>query len=179
MPRGAAVECSVDIAASCEEVFEVVHDYSIRLHWDTLLSKACVLDGPSAKAALGVRTLCVGRASLARLGMETVYVSFQRPSVAAVRMTRGPWFIAEFAASIRHQPLPGQIPLTPGSPGSRVIYKLRLRTRPRLFRFLLDPILQAVFLWETRKRLAALKRFIETRKAGAPSSPESTLYPPP
>ena len=179
MPPAAAVECAVDIAASCGEVFDVVHDYDLRLRWDTLLSQARVLDGPSGKAALGVRTLCVGRKSLASIGLETVYVSFNRPRVAAVRMTRGPWWIAEFAASIRHTPLPADAAAPPGSARSRVVYKLRLRTRPRLFRFLLDPMMQAIFLWETRKRLAALKSFIETRTAGARSSPESIPYPPP
>lgn len=179
MARAAAVECADDIAASCREVFDVVHDYGIRLRWDTLLSEARVLDGPSSKAALGVRTLCVGRKSLASLGLETVYVSFTPPRVAAVRMTRGPWLIAAFAASIRHTSLPAEVTSPSASPRSRVIYKLHVRTRPRLFRFLLDPIVRAFFLWETRKRLAALKKFIESRTAGARSSPESTPYPPP
>src|SRR6516165_3483821 len=60
---GATVECRVDIDASCEEVFDAIHDYRIRLRWDTLLSKACIVDG-STEAGLGVRTLCVGRNSL-------------------------------------------------------------------------------------------------------------------
>jgi hypothetical protein len=33
--------------------------------------------------------------------METEYVSFEPPSVAAVRMARGPFFIKAFAASWR------------------------------------------------------------------------------
>src|ERR1700722_12824445 len=98
------VECGVDIDAPCQKVFDVIHDYGIRLHWDTLLSKACIVDG-SEEAGLGVRTLCMGRNHIASLGMETVYISFDRPRVAAVRMKRGPWFIADFAASIRHTAL--------------------------------------------------------------------------
>src|SRR5947209_907543 len=126
MERGTAVECSVDIDASCEEVFDVIHDYGIRLQWDTLLSKACIIEGPSTEAAVGVSTLCVGRWTVARSGMETVYISFDRPRVAAVRMTRGAWFIADFAASIRHRPLET---LAAGI-RSRVVYKFRITARP-------------------------------------------------
>jgi len=161
MERGPAVECSVDIDAPCEEVFDVIHDYEIRLHWDTLLSKACILDGPSAKAAVGVSTLCVGRSTVARSGMETVYISFDRPRVAAVRMTRGPWFIADFAASIRHIPVET---LAVGR-GGRVVYKFRITARPKWLRIILDPLLRLFFQRETHKRLASLKQYVEKRPA--------------
>jgi hypothetical protein len=75
---GAASECAVDIDAPCQDVFDVIHDYGIRLRWDTLLSKACIVDG-SVEAGLGVRTLCVGRSAVASLGMETFYIS-QHPA---------------------------------------------------------------------------------------------------
>lgn len=155
------VECSVDINAPCEVVFDVVHDYRIRLEWDTLLSKACIVDEAATQAGVGVRTLCVGRMAFGRVGMETIYVSFDRPRVAAVRMRRGPWFVGDFAASIRHTD-------SPASPGtrSRVTYKLQIRGRPEWLRFLLDPLLRLVFRYETRKRLLSLKRYIETRPGG-------------
>jgi hypothetical protein len=155
MEHGVAVECGVDIDAGCQEVFDVIHDYSVRLRWDTLLSKACIVDG-SAHAGVGVRTLCVGRSTVAGMGMETVYISFDRPRVAAVKMKRGPWFVADFAASIRHAAL------APGT-GSRVIYKFRITARPVWLRAVLDPVLRFVFQRETRKRLESLKRYMETR----------------
>ena len=37
--------------------------------------------------------------------METVYVAFERPQVAAVRLTSGPPLFSAFAASIRQTPL--------------------------------------------------------------------------
>ncbi len=150
-----AVECGVDIEADCQEVFDVIHDYSIRLRWDTLLSKASIVDG-SAHAGVGVTTLCVGRNTVAGLGMETVYISFDRPRVAAVKMKRGPWFVSDFAASIRHTAL------ATGA-GSRVIYKFRIRARPVWLRPVLDPILRSMFQRETGKRLQSLKRYIEER----------------
>ena len=67
MEHGVAVECSVDIQADCREVFDVIHDYGIRLRWDTLLSKASIIDG-SAQAGVGVRTLCGGSKFRSRLG---------------------------------------------------------------------------------------------------------------
>jgi hypothetical protein len=155
MEHGVAVECSVDIQAGCQEVFDVIHDYGTRLRWDTLLSKASIVDG-SAEAGVGVTTLCVGRSGMAGLGMETVYISFDRPRVAAVKMKRGPWFVSDFAASIRHTDL------APGA-RSRVIYKFRITARPVWLRAVLDPVLRLMFQRETRKRLESLKRYIETR----------------
>jgi hypothetical protein len=153
------VECSVDINGPCEVVFDVVHDYGIRLQWDTLLSKACIVDEAATEAGVGVRTLCVGRTAFGRVGMETVYVSFDRPRVAAVKMSRGPWFVGGFAASIRHTDS-----LTEPGTQSLVTYKLQIYGRPRWLRFLLDPLLRLAFRYETRKRLLSLKRYVETRR---------------
>jgi hypothetical protein len=159
MGRSAAVECTIDIEAGCQQVFDVVHDYGIRLHWDTLLSKALIVDG-SPVAGVGVTTLCIGRGnSVGGFGMETVYVTFERPRIAAVKMTRGPWFVEEFAASIRHKALTTQ-------DRSRVTYKFRIRGRPQWLRAVLDPLLRFVFQKETRKRLESLKRYIESGRGG-------------
>ncbi len=156
MEHGIAVACSVEINASCEDVFDVIHDYGIRLHWDTLLSKACIVDEGVTVAGVGVRTLCVGRAAFGKAGVETVYVSFQRGRVAAVKLTRGPWFLEDFAASILHTAIP-----SPAGARSRVTYNLRIAARPRWLRLVLSPVLRFVFRVETGKRLASLKRYLE------------------
>ena len=156
MEHGVALACSVEIDASCKEVFDVIHDYGIRLQWDTLLSRACFVDEKVEVAGVGVRTLCVGRAALGKVGVETVYVSFQRGRVAAVKMTRGPWFLEDFAASMVH----AEIPSATGA-RSRVTYNLRIAARPRWLRFVMNPILRVVFRVETQQRLAALKRYVE------------------
>jgi hypothetical protein len=85
--------------------------------------------------------------------METEYVSFDRPRVAAVRMTRGPWCIGSFAASIRQEPLDAHT--------TRVEYTFSVATRPRWLAWLLDPLAAAWFESHTERRLAALKRFLE------------------
>ena len=138
---------SVDIEATPELVFDVLHDYARRLDWDPFLRRADVLS--ASAAGLHVKTLCVAKWSSGGLGMETEYVSFDRPHVAAVRMTRGPWFFESFAASIR------QDAHTDGT--TRVTYRYNFRSRPSF----LDPLLRVIFARETQARLWALKRFIE------------------
>ena len=64
-------------------------------------------------------------------------------------MTRGPWLLKQFAASICHASL--------GPSLTRVTYTFTLTTR---LRWLQTPI-EAVFLAETRRRLAALKQRLE------------------
>ncbi|HRQ39004.1 MAG TPA: SRPBCC family protein [Chloroflexota bacterium] len=143
-------EVSEIIPATCEVVFDLVHDYGRRLEWDTLLQAAYLADGFTA-VDLGTTTVCVGRRSLGGIALKTVYVSFQRPSVAAVKMVNNPPFFQTWAASIRHEPI--------APDASRITYKFHFTARPRFLRFILDPIIQRIFLWETRKRLQALRDF--------------------
>jgi uncharacterized protein YndB with AHSA1/START domain len=138
---------SIDIAANPERVFDLLHDYSRRLQWDPFLREATVLGAASAE--LHVRTLCVAKWQSGGLGMETEYVSFDRPRVAAVRMTRGPWVFRSFAASIRQD-------LNPDGT-TKVTYRFNFVPRPSA----LGPLLRAIFARETKMRLAALKRFVE------------------
>lgn len=151
MPRG---EVSEEIPASCDEVFDLLHDYDRRLEWDTLLSAAYLDDG-FTRAEKGATSVCVGRRSLGGLALKTVYVSFERPTVAAVKMVNSPPFFGRWAASIRHAAL------APGR--SRVTYVYSFEARPRLLRFLLEPIMALLFRWETRKRLRALRDHLAAR----------------
>jgi hypothetical protein len=85
--------------------------------------------------------------------METEYVSLTAPDVAAVKMTRGPAILNTFAGSWRFREV------TPGQ--TRVTFRYHLTARPAWLRPLLDPILMAVFSWDTVKRLSALKQAAE------------------
>ncbi|VTU02523.1 Uncharacterized protein OS=Cytophaga hutchinsonii (strain ATCC 33406 / NCIMB 9469) GN=CHU_2226 PE=4 SV=1: Polyketide_cyc2 [Gemmataceae bacterium] len=78
-------ELSVEIAAPAADLFAVTQDYARRLEWDPFLRSAELLAG-AASPGVGVRAYCVARSGL---GMETEYVSYRPPRVAAVRMTRG------------------------------------------------------------------------------------------
>jgi len=139
---------STVIRASPERVFEIVHDYGRRLEWDTLLDRAEILGGATA-AGVGVRTLCVGRG----VPMETVYVSFVPGKVAAVKLVAPQFPFETFAATIRHEPA--------GDGASRVTYIYSFSTRLRW----LNPILNVPLWLETRRRLSALKHYVEAISA--------------
>ncbi len=158
------VEESVVIAASPEEVFDLLHDYDRRLQWDPFLRQARLEHG-AMEAGLGVSTYCAARLRSGGLGMHTTYVSFQRPGVAAVKMTAGPWFLREFAASIVQQEIsPRQ---------TRVRYKFRLSTRPRWAAPIVEGLFRILFRYETKKRLKRLKAYLESAQVRPLQSSEA------
>lgn len=141
---------TLEIRAEPADLFALTQDYGRRLDWDPFLREALLLNG-AQRPAVGVRAWCVARIGL---GMETEYVSWLPPRVAAVKMTRGPALLAEFAGSWRFEAQ------APGC--TRVSFTYRLAAHPRWLRWLLDPILQGVFARDTVRRLRALKRAVET-----------------
>lgn len=141
---------SLEIQAEPAALFALTQDYEHRLAWEPFLQEARLLDG-ARQPGVGVRAWCVARTGF---GMETEYVSWLPPRVAAVKMTHGPAFLAEFAGSWRFEPqAPGR---------TRVSFTYHLAAHPRWLRWLLDPILQCVFARDTVRRLRALKRAADT-----------------
>jgi hypothetical protein len=147
-----SLEAAIEIRARPEAVFDLIHDYPRRLEWDPFLKDARLLEGAQT-AGLGVKARCTARGGFAGLAMETVYVSFDRPRVAAVKMTKGPAVLETFAASLSQQDI---------GPGvTRVSYRFNFSTRPRWLRAIADPIAAVFFRREVRQRLEALKRYLE------------------
>ena len=145
---------TIEIAAPCEAVFAIIHDYNYRLAWDTMLQEARLLDGATA-ASTGVRSLCVGTWRSACLAVETEYIQFVPGRVAAVKLTNRPLFFERFAATIRHEAL---------SEGrSRTTYIYAFRARPRCLAPLLEPIMNALLRHEVQRRLRALHSFLESQ----------------
>lgn len=136
-------------------VFDLLHDYARRLEWDTLLREARFTRGHSA-AGPGATTLCVGRHMRGLIGIETTYITFHPGVVAAVRMINRPPFFDSFAASIRHRDTPE---------GSVLTYKFDFKSRPRCFRWLVEPVMRVVLRHETRRRLKALSRYLAATEA--------------
>lgn len=132
-------------------VFDLLHDYGLRLEWDTLL-QAAYLEGGQTVAGKGVTSVCVGRRSLGGIALRTTYVTFERPTLAAVKMVNAPAFFETWAASIHHEDLSAR--------ESRITYRFHFRARPRLLSFILEPVMKAIFVWETRKRLRALRSYL-------------------
>lgn len=142
------------IPAPSSAVFDLLHDYARRLEWDTLL-QAAYLEAGATCAAKGVTSVCVGRGTLGGIALKTIYVSFERPKVAAVKMVNAPPFFHSWAASIHHEEVSAH--------ESRITYQFHFTTKPPLLQFILDPLLKRVFVWETQKRLQALKAFFTNR----------------
>lgn len=149
MPRESV---SVVIDAPCEAVFDLIHDYSRRLTWDTMLSEARLLGGAMA-AGIGVRSLCVGTWRSLFLALETEYIQFMPGQVAAVKLTNRPPFFEHFAATIRHEAV------DEGS--SRVTYIYFFQARPRILAPLLEPVMNVMLKREVQQRLGSLRRFLE------------------
>ena len=142
MPR---FDHSVVIRTDKETAFDLTQDYQRRLSWDPFLREAKLVDSASAK--LGAHAWCVDRIGL---GMETVYVSFQRPDVAAVVMTKGPRIIGKFAASWRFKTEDDRI---------RVVFTYFVKVNRSIS--LLEPLIVAVFSREMKIRLKCLKQALE------------------
>ena len=137
------------VNGSPSEVFALTQDYSRRLSWDPFLRRAELVGGATTPG-VGVRAWCVARSGL---GMETEYVSFVAPRIAAVRMTRGPWIIESFGGAWEFSPV--------GDGATRVVFRYQFRTRPRWLAWLVEPLARRWFSWETRKRVVALQAALE------------------
>ncbi|MGI8788316.1 MAG: SRPBCC family protein [Pyrinomonadaceae bacterium] len=148
-------EIKETIPAPAEEVFELLHDYKRRLEWDTLLQEA-YLEPEFEKSERGAISVCRGKTILGGFAIRTVYVSFEPGKVAAVKMLNQPPFFDTFAASIRHRKI--------DDAHSEIIYKVNFTAKPRFLRPILNPIMRRVFVWETRRRLKALKKFFQSKE---------------
>ena len=143
---------SIDVDAPPERVFDLIHDYGRRLEWDPFLRRAELLGG-ATRAGAGVGARCVARWSRGGLGMDVVYLSFDRPRVAAIEMVRGPWPMASFHASLKQIGLDGG----KGVARTRVTYAYHFTTRPAWLAPLVRPAFDRFFAAETRGRLEALR----------------------
>jgi ribosome-associated toxin RatA of RatAB toxin-antitoxin module len=139
-------EHSAVVEGSPEDVFALTQDYARRLTWDPFLREAVLLGG-AAEPGVGVRAWCVARSGA---GMETEYVSFAPPRVAAVKMTRGPRILETFGGTWEFAPVEGG--------RTRVTFRYLLRVRPRWLAWLLEPLAGWWFSRETRIRVAALEK---------------------
>lgn len=153
MPHGSVSDV---IPAPVAEVFALLHDYSRRLEWDTLLQQAELLDN-APQAAVGVKSICRGKSRLGGIAPVTEYTTFRPPHVAAVKMLNRPAFFDSFAASIRHSDRPDS--------SSTIEYCYTFTSRPRLLRPAVSPIMNWAFARETRKRLAALKQYFSNQSS--------------
>ena len=143
---------SITIAADAAELFDLSQDYSRRLQWDPFLRSAELLNGATT-AQVGVKAYCVAKNGW---GMETEYVSFNRPRTTAVKMTKGPWFIQSFAGTWHFE--------QHSSEQTTVSFSYHLKAKPVWLSWLLTPLIARFFAHDTYKRLVALKQAVETKE---------------
>ncbi len=93
---------TIIIDDNAEMVFDFTQDYSNRLKWDTFLKRADLIDG-ALNADKGVKAYCVAKNGI---GMVTEYVTFNRPKVTAIKMTKGPYLFKSFLGSWTFKELP-------------------------------------------------------------------------
>ncbi len=140
-------ERSILVRAPAAALFDLMQDYERRLAWDPFLREARLVD--ATRSAVGVRAWCVDQRGR---GMETEYVSFDRPHRVAVKMTRGPWIFRKFAGAWIYDAVDESV--------TRVTFKYHVEARLRLGR-LGDAVLTRVFAREMDARLKALAEAID------------------
>src|SRR5664279_5466343 len=133
----------ININSTPEVIFDYTQDYEKRLSWDTFLKRAELIGG-ATKADTGVRAYCVAKNGL---GMETEYVSFNRPRVTAVKMTQGPLLFKTFLGSWTFNEFKS------GMTEVIFLYSFQLRSPFSLFSYWMKRNLQS----NVRQRLRDLK----------------------
>jgi hypothetical protein len=145
-----------DMPAPVDVVFDAFHYHEWRHRWDSLVDATRVLDGAPCPY-VGAVTDNAGGGLLRPLSMQTEFISYERPKLAAAAMLGRSFPFARWAASMRHKPLPDG--------RSVMLYTYSFETSPRLLRWLLDPITKRVFDWQTRKRFGRMQRFLAAHAA--------------
>lgn len=152
-------EESAVIAAPAEIIFDLIHDYSIRMDWDPFLRDVRLLDVNGSvlpletAVGIGSRIRCTAVWRSGGTSLECEYVSFNRPRTASIRMIRGPWFFQSFVARVT------TVELNPSACLMTGLYQFECR--PRWLAPVFENVVRAVFSRETRRRWAALKQYAE------------------
>lgn len=139
---------SILIESKPEKIFDITQDYQQRLLWDTFLKKAELIG--TAEAGLGEKAWCVSKHGL---GMETEYVSFNRPKVTAIKQSRKSLLFKSFAGSWvfeEKSPETTQVTFT---------YSYQLNFPFVILKNQLNKVLKK----NVKQRLRDLKKYTETR----------------
>jgi hypothetical protein len=137
--------------ASEAVVFDAFHFHHWRCRWDSLVSATHVLGGADSPF-VGAVTENAGAGALRGLAMRTQFVSYDRPRVAAATMLGHSFPFTRWAASMRHR--------ASGAQQSLLIYTYSFDCGPPAWRRLLEPAVEFIFNWQTRRRFARLRAFL-------------------
>ncbi|EGH95136.1 MULTISPECIES: hypothetical protein [Pseudomonas syringae group] len=152
---------------SATQAFETFHNHDIRTRWDSLLSSAVVEDG-SSHPYVGAISSNQGRGWKRLFAMRTRFVNY-RPShhVAAAVLIEPQGCFQEWAASMHHKDL--------GDNTSELTYTFNLRLRPRWLGWMFDSLINRLFEIETRRRFAAMAKYLAGEHGQMPSNQDGTM----
>jgi hypothetical protein len=142
--------------APADVVFDAFHYHAWRMRWDSLVEATHVI-GDAECPYVGAVTQNAGGGLLKGLTMTTQFISFDRPRVAAAAMQGESFPFRRWAASMRHKPLPDGT--------SIMTYAYSFEVKPQALRWVLAPATKLVFDWQTRKRFARMRSFLERHSA--------------
>lgn len=137
--------------ASTAVVFDAFHYQYWRSRWDSLVDATHVLGGEPCPF-VGAVTENSGAGLLRGLSMRTKFVSYDRPHLAAASMLGRSFPFTRWGASMRHR--------ATGQQQSVLIYTYTFEVGPPTLRWLLGPIVETIFNWQTRRRFARLHDFL-------------------
>jgi hypothetical protein len=144
-----------EMPAPAEVVFDAFHFHEWRLRWDSLV-RGTQVQGGAPCPFVGAVTESDGAGLLRHLSMTTRFVSFDRPHVAAATMVGRSFPFSRWAASMQHR--------GDGPDRSWLIYTYTFEVGPPWLRWLLEPIVVGVFDWQTRRRFARLRAYIQRHR---------------
>lgn len=145
-----------EMPAPAEAVFDCFHYHEWRSRWDSLVHATHVIGGARCPY-VGAVTENSGGGLLKPLAMRTRFISFQRAKVAAAAMEGRSFPFTRWAASMRHQPLAGG--------RSLMVYTYSFECGPRALRWVLEPVTKRIFDWQTNKRFARMRDFLQGHAA--------------
>ncbi|MFZ5842530.1 MAG: SRPBCC family protein [Pseudomonadota bacterium] len=146
----AIIEATTVVRAAINDVFATTQNYRIRAHWDPFtdyLGYETSNFEPTVGALLDVR-------AKSGLRMTVRFVQFRPPTVAAIVMVNGPTLLARFAGSWNFRAL--------AQNETEVRFRYVLAAKWWFFPVIANAVLQRYFLWHTQRRLAGLKRYMES-----------------
>ncbi|OZG72190.1 hypothetical protein BTA51_17745 [Hahella sp. CCB-MM4] len=145
----ATIEYELTINAKPDLIYQVSQDYSVRYQWDPFPEKIELLDGATL-IEKGTKAFVQAKNGLK---MEVVFVQVDPPTTAAIKMTKGPFFLQSFAGSWIFKPVGAD------STEARFIYSIK--AKKWALPFVVDKLAGWYFWRVIKSRLSGLKSYCE------------------
>ncbi|MFL6658965.1 MAG: hypothetical protein ACJ8GW_12885 [Massilia sp.] len=137
--------------APCEVVFDIFHYQIWRSRWDSLVNATHIVGGAPCPYVGAVNQVATG-GMLRGLSMQTEFISYKRPRIAAARMLGRSFPFTKWAASMKHEAIDAD--------KSLMIYTYTIETGPALLRWIMEPVVSRIFERQTRRRFACMRDFL-------------------